>query len=60
MQKILRLKDVVQVTGLGRSTIYYLIRDLQFPKPLRISARASGWLADDIETWIESKKTTRP
>jgi prophage regulatory protein len=52
--RILRLRDVVHLTGLSRSTVYSLIQNEKFPKPLRLSARASGWLLGEVEEWINS------
>lgn len=52
--RILRLRDVVYLTGLSRSTVYSLIQNEKFPKPLRLSARASGWLLGEVEEWINS------
>jgi prophage regulatory protein len=52
--RILRLKEVVHLTGLSRSTVYTLIQSEKFPKPLRLSKRASGWLLAEIEEWINS------
>ena len=53
--KILRLPAVVDCTGLSRSTVYRLIRQKKFPKPFPLSDRLVGWLASEIEKWIESR-----
>lgn len=58
-KRILRLKEVVQVSGLSRSTIYSLMSVGKFPKPLKLSLRASGWLMSDIEDWIQSRVEAR-
>ncbi len=55
---ILRRRDVEKATGLSRSTIYSLISSGQFPRPVRLSARAVGWLEDDIKRWQESRSVT--
>ena len=56
---ILRLKEVIQITGLSRSTIYKLISSGKFPKPLKLSVRSSGWLMSDIDDWIQSRVEAR-
>ena len=53
--KILRLKQVIEITGLSRSTIYAYISDGFFPKQIAIGERAVGWLSDDIEQWIQER-----
>ncbi len=54
METILRLSDVIKRTGLRKASIYGL-RD--FPKPIKLSdsGKAVGWLASEIDTWIESR-----
>ncbi|WP_137009517.1 AlpA family transcriptional regulator [Aquitalea aquatilis] len=56
--QILRIKDVIAVTGLSRSSIYNKISpksiyyDKSFPKSFKLGERAIGWLEGDIEQWI--------
>ncbi len=50
--KILRIKQIVEITGLGRSTIYEHMAIGLFPSPIKIGKRAVGWLDSDISAWI--------
>lgn len=52
---ILRLKDVAEKTRLSRSTIYCLAAAGEFPSPIRLGAKASGWIAHEIEEWLQSR-----
>lgn len=52
---VLRLRSVVEITGLSRSTIYLYIKLGLFPKPIRLGARAVGWKASEIFLWIASR-----
>jgi len=54
-RRFLRLKEVRQQVGLGRSWIYGKIQAGEFPKPYPLGARAVAWLSDDIERWIDSR-----
>ena len=56
LDKILRRRDVEAVTGLGRSTIYQMMADGLFPKPVRLTSKAVGWHEADIAEWLESRK----
>jgi prophage regulatory protein len=47
----LRMPTVMRMTGLGRSTIYRLVADHQFPNPVRLGPRAVGWRRADIDRW---------
>ena len=54
LTKIIRLKDVQYLTGLGKTTIYTLENRGQFPSRRRLTSRASGWLEADVIEWIEA------
>lgn len=57
--RILRLKEVRQMTGLSRSTIYAEIAKGKFPKQVKLTgARSVGWHESAIEQWIESRRQT--
>ncbi|HEC0407967.1 AlpA family transcriptional regulator [Pseudomonas aeruginosa] len=53
--KVLRLDAVVQVTGLARSTIYKLVGEGEFPRPVPLTARSVGWIESEVIAWIKSK-----
>ena len=53
--QIWRLKKVMEQTGLGRSSIYKLIKEGSFPKPVPLGIRAVGWVATEINGWIEDR-----
>ena len=55
MQKILRLKNVTEVTSMSRSTIYRLMEQGKFPKPIKLSQRIIGFLEEDIDQWIQER-----
>lgn len=54
---LLRIGVVMQLTGLGRSTIYRLMADRQFPTPVRLSKRVVAWRRSDLEHWTEGRPT---
>lgn len=53
--RFLRLPTVIERTGLGRDSVFRLIKRGQFPKQHKISDRASAWLESDVSAWIESR-----
>jgi len=55
----LRLGDVMRVTGLGRSTVYRLIANQNFPPPCRLGVRAVGWRSSDISQWSAARPVAR-
>jgi prophage regulatory protein len=48
---ILRMRDVEKSVGLKKPTIYKLIKQSQFPSPINLGGRASGWLLSEINQW---------
>ena len=50
---LLRVDDVCSLTALGRSSIYQLMRDGEFPMSVKIGGHAVRWRAADIARWIE-------
>ncbi len=50
--RFLRIRDVEQQTGCGKSTIYGLMAADKFPKNLKITRRLSVWRESDIQQWI--------
>ncbi|MBO9437470.1 AlpA family phage regulatory protein [Sulfitobacter sp. KE29] len=57
---VLRLPEVRARVGLSKSSIYAFIATGQFPKPIRIGARAVAWRLADIEAWLASKSEKDP
>jgi prophage regulatory protein len=54
LQTILRRHDVERATGLKRSTIYDMMADGRFPKPIPLGAGRKGgvgWLESEIASW---------
>lgn len=55
LQRLLRLNEVLAVTGLSRSRLYELQARGAFPRAVRIADRAVAWKEADIAAWIESR-----
>ena len=57
-RKILRMPGVKGKTGLGRSTIYELMANQKFPRPVDLGGgRAVGWFEDAIDDWLATLTT---
>ncbi len=55
--RVVRLPEVLEITGLSRTTIWRRERAGSFPSPFRLGgarARAVGWREQDIYDWIDS------
>lgn len=50
--RIIRLRTVLDRTGLSRSTVYRKIGEGTFPTQVRISVHGAGWRESAINRWI--------
>lgn len=50
-----RLPIVKAKTTFSEPSIYRLMKEGKFPKPLKIGARAVAWRSDEIEAFINSR-----
>lgn len=55
IDRMLRRKEVEQITGRSRSSIYDGIATGTFPKPVKIGARAVAWPESVIRAWIAER-----
>lgn len=53
MQNFLRITQVMEKTGIARSTLWMMVKENKFPKPIKISQRITVWKETDIDNWIE-------
>ena len=52
--RLLRRREVEEITGMGRSSIYRLERKGKFPRRVRIGPKAVRWREREITAWVES------
>jgi len=55
-RQILRPKQVVEEYGLSRTTLWRLEKKEGFPRKIKISSRATGYLRSDLDAWLQSLK----
>lgn len=53
--RLIRLPDVEALTGCKKSTIYLLLREGRFPKPVRLSSRLVAWSEAAVLDWIQAQ-----
>ena len=55
LRQFLRLKQVEAKTGYRRSTLYLKVKKGEFPKPIRLGARAVAWDSHAVDSWMDSR-----
>jgi prophage regulatory protein len=58
--KLLRLEEVIEMTGLSRSSIYRYEGNSAFPKRRRTGPNTVRWLEADVVAWMESRPVIVP
>ena len=57
--RLLRLPAVTNKTGKKRSSIYLMIANGEFPKPIKIGKRSSAWVEREVDEWIQQRIKNR-
>ncbi|HGW1853016.1 TPA: helix-turn-helix transcriptional regulator [Klebsiella pneumoniae] len=52
--KFVDMAFITQLTGLTDKWFYKLIKDGEFPKPIKLS-RSSRWLESEVEAWLQER-----
>lgn len=53
--RLLRLPDVIERVGMGKTMIYRMIEQNKFPAQVRLNARSVAWREVDIQLWIKDR-----
>ena len=59
MDSLLNRREVEKIVGIGRSTIYRLMRAGAFPEPICVGPKAVRWRESEIEAYLVSRKRAR-
>ncbi|OCH41596.1 helix-turn-helix transcriptional regulator [Aliivibrio fischeri] len=57
--RLIRLKEVCEVTGLSRSCIYKYIDAGKFPRNVPLGGRAVAWVESEVMEWIQDAIAAR-
>ncbi|ENO0457892.1 AlpA family transcriptional regulator [Salmonella enterica] len=53
--RLLRLRQVEDKIGFGKSWIYQQIQLQQFPPSIRLNSRHVAWLESEVDAWIHQR-----
>ncbi|ASL93809.1 DNA-binding protein [Serratia marcescens] len=57
--RLIRLPDVLMITGLKRSTVYQKMKSDKFPKSVSIGERSVAWVESEINGWVSNNISRR-
>ena len=58
-KRLLRITDVVEKTGLSRSTIYQRRIKGSFPDAVPLGGGRMAWLSSEVDAWIDQLVSDR-
>jgi prophage regulatory protein len=58
--RIIRLRTVLNRSGLSRSTVYRKINEGTFPPQVKVSLNGVGWRESELNRWIADPVSYRP
>ncbi|MEZ8405905.1 AlpA family transcriptional regulator [Vibrio splendidus] len=50
--RLIKLKEVMTLTSLARSTIYKYMSEGQFPKAVPLGCRSVAWVEEEVTDWV--------
>jgi predicted DNA-binding transcriptional regulator AlpA len=55
MLRLIKMKELPSIVGIGRTTIYELIAAGEFVPPVQLTPTTCAWRSDLIEKWINER-----
>jgi len=57
--RLLRLAQVLEITGLSKAMVYRLVSQEKFPKPCKPGGIATRWVESEVRVWREQVEASR-
>ena len=57
--RFLRISEVLQMTGMGKTFIYDRMRDGTFPKQIQLGSRTVVWNEQEVTKWMADRVASR-
>ncbi|MDN6857238.1 MULTISPECIES: helix-turn-helix transcriptional regulator [unclassified Pseudomonas] len=58
LDRLIKIEEVMQQIGMGRTKLYDMIQLEEFPAPVKLG-RYSRWSQLEVQDWIEAQKSKR-
>ncbi len=52
--KLLRIKQILEMIPISKSTLWLWVSLGKFPQPIRIGSRCTVWKAEDVQDFINN------
>ena len=58
--RFVRPRQVLEMIGVSRTTLWRMVRAGTFPRPVRITERNCGFVLDNVEAWMKARAAGIP
>lgn len=58
MERMLRLPEILEITGVSAATIWRWVNSGDFPAPVRLGSlrtRSIGWRSSEVQHWLDTR-----
>ncbi len=55
MAKFIRLPKVLEKNGLGKSKTWEMVKNKEFPQPIKLTPGTTVWVEEEVDQWVEDK-----
>jgi prophage regulatory protein len=56
IDRMLRIAEVLRITGVSTATLYRWVKDGTFPAPVKLGPNSVAWRASVVRDWIDSRQ----
>ena len=53
--RLLRLRQVLDIVGLSKSAVYARIREGSFPKSISLGGTSVAWIEAEVNDWVNAR-----
>ncbi|HGS5146685.1 helix-turn-helix transcriptional regulator [Vibrio diabolicus] len=53
--RLIRLKEVISMTGLSRASVYRFMSEDRFPSQIPLGYRCVAWVESEVQQWIDQR-----
>ena len=57
--RLIRINEVIVITGLSRTTIYRLVSKRRFPLQVNLLANCVAWIEDEVIEWVKGSSINK-
>ena len=58
--QFIRPRQVLEMIGVSRTTLWRMVQAGAFPRPVRITERNCGFVLDNVEAWMKARAAGVP